>query len=178
MKKCSKCGEEKRLSQFYKDKHTKDGHRNECKSCMKEYSKDYRKNNSQTIKEYKKKHYQENSEKVKRRVTEYQKNRRKTDPLFRLKCNVRNMLNRAIKTKRTEEIIGCSYKHLKQHLENQFTEGMSWDNYGLFGWHVDHIRPLSWFDLTNEDEVAKANHYSNLQPLWAEDNLSKSNKFA
>ena len=196
MKVCKVCGEEKPFSEFYKGKRMKDGHRNECKSCnkkwreenaekiknymkensqkRKEYTKNYRKENSQKIKKYMKKWSEEN----KQRKNEYQKNKYKTDPLFKLKCNIRGMVNRAIKTKRTEEIIGCSYKHLKLHIESQFTEGMSWENYGKFGWHIDHKNPLSWYELTNEEEVAKANHYSNLQPMWAEENLSKGNRFA
>ena len=141
------------------------------KEYQKKNDKKYRQENAEKIKEYKKEWYQENKEKV----NEYRRNKRETDPLFRLTCNIRKMVHRAIKTKRTEEIIGCSFGELKQHLENQFSEGMSWENYGQ--WHVDHIRPLSWFDLTNPDEVAKANHYTNLQPLWAEDNLSKGNRF-
>ena len=161
MKVCKVCGEEKPLSEFVKNKNCKGGHENQCKSCLKEYHK-----------KYGKKYREENAEKI----NEYKKNKYKNDPLFRLKCNVRVNVKRAIKNKRTEEIIGCSFAELKLHLENQFTEGMSWDNYGQ--WHIDHKKPLSWFDLTNPEEVAKANHYSNLQPLWAEDNLIKGNRFA
>ena len=202
MKICKVCGIEKPLTEFSKKTGMKDGHLNQCKSCEKEinnkwyqenlekkkdyrkenaekikhYLKEYRKNNSQTIKEYHKEYYQDNSEKVKHRVKKYKRNRYKTDTLFRLSCNVRGMVHRAIKNKRTEEIIGCSFQELKLHLEKQFTEGMSWENYGE--WHIDHKKPLSWFDITDPDEVDKANHYSNLQPLWAEENLIKGNRFA
>ena len=78
--------------------------------------------------------------------------------------------------------LGCSVNKLKIHLQLKFYrrhkngEIMSWDNYGLHGWHIDHIKPLSSFDLSNPEELKKACHYSNLQPLWAEDNLKKSNK--
>ena len=182
MKVCNKCGQEKELCEFNKDKRNKDGHKNQCKSCKKEYRKDYRNENKEKIrerqKEYDKKRYQENKDKIIEKINEYRKNRYKTDPLFRLKLCIRSMVKRAIKTKRTEKIIGCTYQELKEHLESQFTEGMSWQNYGKFGWHVDHILPLSWFVLTNPEEVAKANHYTNLQPLWAEDNLFKGNRFA
>ena len=189
MKKCSKCGEEKRLSEFPKHKNCKDGHRNQCKSCEKEYKKEYYQENKEYKKEYSKEWYQENKEykkeyqkkyrkENKEKRNEYIRKKRKNDPLFRLKLCIRNIVNRAIKTKRTQEIIGCSFQELKLHLESQFTEGMSWENYGYYGWHVDHKKPLSWFDLTNPDEVDKANHYSNLQPMWAEENLSKGNRFA
>jgi hypothetical protein len=70
--------------------------------------------------------------------------------------------------------LGCSLEELMSHLESKFTKGMNWDNYGE--WHIDHIMPLSIYDLTNELEFKKAVHYSNLQPLWAIDNLRKSNK--
>ena len=187
MKVCKVCGQEKPLSEFYKRKDTKDGHRNKCKSCEKEKSKHYYLDNKEKIREKKKDYHQEkkekrkqynldNSEKINEWRRGYRKNRRKNDTLFRLSCNVRGMVHRAIKTKRTEEIIGCSFQELKLHLEQQFTEGMSWENYG--DWHIDHIYPLSWFVITDPEEVAKANHYTNLQPLWAEENLSKGNRFA
>ena len=69
--------------------------------------------------------------------------------------------------------IGCSPKELYQHIENKFAEGMSWDNYGE--WHVDHIKPISKHNLDDPKEVEKINHYSNLQPLWAKDNIEKGN---
>lgn len=71
------------------------------------------------------------------------------------------------------ELIGCELSTLKEHLESQFKPGMSWENYG--DWHVDHIRPCSSFDLTKNEEQQKCFHYSNLQPLWAHENLKKSN---
>ncbi len=71
-------------------------------------------------------------------------------------------------------MIGCSWIDFKIYLESKFTEGMSWDNYGK--WHIDHIVPLSSFDLSDPVQLEKACHYTNLQPLWAKDNLKKSNK--
>jgi hypothetical protein len=81
---------------------------------------------------------------------------------------------------KTEDIIGCSSEEFKTHIEKQFTEGMSWNNYNE--WHLDHIKPISMFNLIVDDkldetEVKKANHYTNLRPLWAKDNLSKSNNY-
>lgn len=72
--------------------------------------------------------------------------------------------------------LGCTVEELKKKLELLFQEGMSWGNYGIDGWHIDHIRPLCSFDLLNPEELKKACHYSNLRPLWAKDNLSKSGK--
>ena len=70
--------------------------------------------------------------------------------------------------------LGCTLMELMDHLESKFQDGMNWENYGE--WHIDHIKPLSMFDLTNEEDFKIAVHYTNLQPLWAIDNLKKSNK--
>ena len=78
------------------------------------------------------------------------------------------------KTNKTFDIIGCAPQFLKEYLEKQFSEGMSWDNYGFYGWHIDHKIPLSSAD--NEEDIYKLCNYTNLQPLWATDNLKKSNK--
>ena len=71
-------------------------------------------------------------------------------------------------------VFGCSTDELVKHLEDQFKDGMTWDNYGRYGWHIDHIKPLSKAE-DMEDLIRRA-HYTNLQPLWATDNLKKSNK--
>jgi hypothetical protein len=73
-------------------------------------------------------------------------------------------------------LVGCSLEELQSHLENKFLPGMSWENHGKKGWHIDHIRPLSSFDLTKEEDQKSALHYTNLQPLWWKDNLIKGNK--
>jgi hypothetical protein len=72
------------------------------------------------------------------------------------------------------KLIGCNIEQLKQHLQNQFKLGMSWDNHGK--WHIDHIRPCASFDLSKPEEQRKCFHYTNLQPLWAEENISKKDK--
>lgn len=78
------------------------------------------------------------------------------------------------KTKEFNEVIGCTIEELKNHLEKQFMEGMNWENHGLYGWHIDHKIPLS--SAQSEDDLYKLCHYTNLQPLWASDNLKKGNK--
>ena len=78
---------------------------------------------------------------------------------------------RGAKSYRTTRLIGCSIEHLRQHLEAQFADGMTWDNHGE--WHIDHIKPCASFDLTDEKQQLKCFNYTNLQPLWAKDNLSK-----
>ena len=92
-----------------------------------------------------------------------------------LRKRLRNALNRNQKMGSAIKDLGCSIDDLKFWLEFWFEEGMSWENYGK--WHIDHIKPLSKIDLTNKEEFLKVNHYTNLQPLWAKDNLKKSNKF-
>ena len=72
-------------------------------------------------------------------------------------------------------LIGCEIDYLIYYIQCKFTDDMSWDNYGSF-WHVDHIHPCSSFDLSKEDEQRKCFHYKNLQPLWAVDNLRKSDR--
>ena len=76
------------------------------------------------------------------------------------------------KKSRTHEMLGCDFDFFKSYIEAQFKEGMTWDNHGL--WHFDHIIPVS--SAKSEEELIRLNHYSNFQPLWAEENLSKSNK--
>ncbi len=75
----------------------------------------------------------------------------------------------------TEKLIGCSIVDFKKYIESKFRNGMTWQNWNLYGWHIDHKKPLSWFDLSKESERIKAFHYTNMQPLWAIDNLKKKN---
>lgn len=108
--------------------------------------------------------------------------RRKTDIQFRLKCNLRGRLYSFVKgkTKIGSAIrdLGCTVEYLKLHLEKQFKLGMSWENYGKKEgqWSIDHILPLSKFDLTDRQQFIKVCHFSNLQPLWHVDNIRKGNK--
>ena len=104
--------------------------------------------------------------------------RRMSDDCKKLIHYQRTRIRGALKGKgkfgSTLTLIGCTASKLKSHLEKNFTENMTWDNYG--DWHVDHIKPCSSFDLTLDEEQRKCFHYSNLQPLWAKDNLAKSDK--
>lgn len=91
----------------------------------------------------------------------------------RLRTRMYHLLKGIRKAANSEELIGCSASELKTYLEGLFQEGMTWDNYGRNGWHVDHIKPCALFDLTNPKEQRKCFHFTNLQPLWEHDNLSK-----
>jgi hypothetical protein len=111
----------------------------------------------------------------------YYRERRKRDPIFKLLAYVRGRIRGALtrknlrKSTKTEQLLGCSVQELKNHLEAQFKDGMTWDNYGQ--WHVDHIRPCSSFDLAKPKEQKACFHYTNLQPLWAEENYKKSGRY-
>ncbi|WP_217597848.1 hypothetical protein [Cohnella sp. GbtcB17] len=102
------------------------------------------------------------------------------DPAFlltkRLRCRIWYALNGAKKQKSTIELLGCSPEQARKHIENLFKFGMSWENYG--DWHIDHIRPCSSFDLTDPDQQKQCFHFTNLQPLWSAENLSKGSKWS
>ena len=81
------------------------------------------------------------------------------------------------KSNKTKELIGLDIVEFKKHLESKFQDGMSWSNYGYYGWHIDHIKPCSLFDLSKEEDQKQCFHYTNMQPLWRLDNMKKSNKY-
>jgi hypothetical protein len=144
-----------------------------------EITSQYKQENAEWYKKYYQSYYKENADKIKLNVKNYRRKRAQEDINFRLLIRYRTRLYKALKgickSLRTTELIGCSIEELKRHLEKQFKDGMSWNNYGE--WHVDHIIPCAMFDLTNEEELRKCFHYTNLQPLWAEENIRKSSKY-
>lgn len=99
---------------------------------------------------------------------------------FKMSVNIRSRIRIALKGitkfKRSSELLGCSVDFLKNHLESLFLDGMTWENYGYHGWHIDHILPCASFDLSDELQLKKCFHWTNLQPLWKFDNLSKGSK--
>jgi hypothetical protein len=155
------------------------------------YLKEYRINNELKLKN-KAKEYRErtkekrdewvknNKEKLKEYYREYKKKKRNNDALYKLKCNIQNLIyyrlktNDVIKDKRTEQILGCTIEEFKLHLESKFESWMNWDNYGLYngeynyGWDIDHIIPM--VKATNKGEVIEFNHFTNLQPLCSKVN--------
>lgn len=108
------------------------------------------------------------------------KQRDRERPLVKLRYLISNRiliaLKRNYKSGRTLELLGCSILECRQHLEKQFKPGMTWENRGQHGWHIDHKRPCASFDLTDPKQQKQCFHYTNLQPLWAKDNLSKGDK--
>lgn len=193
---CSACKLTKTFDEFHKNKIHKCGLHVHCKTCRRMYSvknyklnkkiisaknKSWYKNNK--IRRLKKSSewYFNNKDRVLKRQNIYLIEKRKTDIKFRLKFNLRIRLNSALKGKNkslsTMFLIGCEIDYLMYHLQSQFKPGMTWDSYGKKGWVIDHIKPCSSFDLTKPEEQEKCFHYTNLQPLWAKDNLSKSSKY-
>ncbi len=193
---CTKCGKEKELSEFHKQKDGKFGVRGDCKSCRKEYykdySKNYRKNNKDYFKNYYeinkkellktfKQYYKKNKEKMLKQIIKNNKIRYQKNLRYKLEINLRRRVNLALKGKdkalSTMFLIGCEIDYLMYHLQEQFQLGMSWDNYGLHGWHIDHIKPCAKFDLSIPEEQHKCFNFKNLQPLWAIDNYRKSDRY-
>ena len=155
------------------------------KEELKKKRKIYQLTHKTEISESGKRYYESHKEEVKaycqnrkKETAEYTRNRRKNDINFRVEGSLRTRIRKAVKglnkSKSTIKLLGCSIKNVRKYLETKFTEGMSWDNYGYYGWHIDHIKPCCQFDLTKASEQYKCFHYTNLQPLWAEDNLKKS----
>jgi hypothetical protein len=139
----------------------------------------------QLAREYRKKHPQKCKERIRRwRVNnpqkwkEYKRNRRerqKADPVWRAMRNIRKRVREVLKGKRAaRSTVGCSRNEFMRHIESKFTNGMHWNNYGTY-WHLDHVVPLSHFDLSDPYQAKMANHWTNLQPLEAEKNIEKSN---
>ena len=158
---CCTCSDWKHLTKYNFSKTHWDNLRNDCVDCLVLWRKSHRKQIQHTN-------------------TQYEKQRKLTDPEFKLLKTLRSRLGNALsrqnasKCTKTLDLTGCSSSFLMKHLESQFKEGMHWHNHGE--WHIDHIVPCSSFNLLQEDEQHNCFHYTNLQPLWASENLSKSNK--
>ena len=180
-------------------------YRKNNKEKLLEYQKEYYENNKEMLKERSKKYYENNKERVKKRInayhqknseqfSEYQKeyyknnkerkrkmegrnrkNRRESDPLFKLRCNIRSLISQSYynngytKNSKSFKILGCSYEDFKEHIESHWEDWMNWDNYGIYngkekcGWDLDHIIPVGSAEC--EEDIYKLNHHSNIQPL-------------
>lgn len=165
------------------------------KEKIKIRKKKYREKNKEKIAARNKIYWEQNKERLTPRRKKYEKKSRKkinlrrrlrikTNPGLRISKNLKVRIKYALlsegkqnkKSARTMELLGCSRDEAQVYIESLWKEGMSWENYGLFGWHLDHIIPISSFDLTDPEEQKKCFHYTNLQPLWAEENLKKGSK--
>lgn len=148
----------------------------EVQKAQKEKVTQWREKNKEIIRLKKLEYRRNNLEKVR----DSEKRHRENNLNARLAKGLRSRIRDAIKFNKKPgsavKDLGCTLEQLKNHLESKFKEGMNWDNWSLHGWHIDHVIPLSSFDLSNKDQFLKACHYTNLQPLWASENLSKGNK--
>jgi uncharacterized protein (DUF2249 family) len=171
-------------------------HKKDVAASKKKYSKDnkseiairhkrWREQNPEHVSAQKKAWYLKNKEHVFRRAREYCKLKRKNDPQYRIGMTLRKRLWSALKAQSADKAasavrdLGCTPQELRAHLEDQFLPGMTWENYGNGPnkWNIDHIRPFASFDLTDPGQQRQVCHYTNLQPLWSEDNLRKSDKW-
>lgn len=147
---CSKCGNKKHHSKFHKNKTQLSGLASACAKCKTKV------------------------------ITKSTKKRLKTDTLFKFRISLSCITSQAFKnrgykkTSKTHELLGDDFKTVFNHIEKQFVKGMNWDNHTKKGWHIDHIIPLA--SANTEEELIRLCHYTNLQPLWAKDNIIKSDK--
>ena len=161
-KKCTRCDEWKPLTDFCKSIKTWDGLGSHC-----------------TL-DRQKRYLEQNTPEARERILATRKRREKTDLEYKLRRRLRSRIWHVLvagqKSISTMELLGCSIEELKSHLESQFVDGMSWENYGLNGWEIDHIKPCVSFILADPEEQKKCFHYTNLQPLWMADNRKKGGK--
>jgi hypothetical protein len=179
--------------------------REDNKQSISEKNKQYYKENKEAIKQYqqdnrevilkRKKQYNLATKETRRQYNQFNKearkkyylanykyvqNKIKTDPIFKFKKMVRSLIsnsfkrstNKFKKSSKTEQILGCTIEQFRDYIQSKFKKGMSFDNHGQ--WHLDHIIPLS--SALTKEEIVNLNYYTNFQPLWAHENLSKSDK--
>lgn len=178
-------------------------HRDKNKESIKAYKlankdvisaqrKEYRAENKEKISEYDKSYREKNHDKHITRCSEWHKNNKDHTSEYRreyrsipevkiahsLRERLRSGLVNHIKCESTLDLVGMTGVELREWLESQFVDGMTWDNYGYDGWHIDHIRPCASFDMSDPEEQRKCFNYTNLQPLWAMDNFVKGDRWA
>lgn len=170
MKYCKDCNIEKTLVDFYK-------HKRVCKDCCRAKSKLWRLDNKDLVKSTSRKSYLKHKEDRREPRIIYASDRRKNDAMFVLRSRISNSIKNSLRNKngkRSSDILGCSFKEFKIHLESKFEPWMTWDNRGLYngyfnyGWDIDHIIPSS--SAKSEDELIKLNHFTNFQPLCSKVN--------
>lgn len=195
MKKCNQCKNIKDLTCFNKRKGVKDGHQYKCKVCenennkltrqkhpnskyynknkeyYKNYSKEWIKENKDTWEKYLREYRENNREKLNKYDNDWKKEKYQNDINYKLKTNIKTRIVEALNKgnlKKGEKIttyLGCNIEFYKQYLESQFKSEMNWENHGKI-WEIDHIRAVSKFDLSIEENIYKAFNYQNTQPLF------------
>lgn len=181
MKWCGKCKQALPIENFSKDQY-------KCKSCSKQaqgkwqaknenYFENYREENKDKRAKYNAEWYKKNKSHQIETKKKWRAEQRKNNPEFNiqnaLRCRMHGTIVKGYKSASTLKLLGCSFEDCRKHIESQWKEGMTWENYGLYGWHIDHIKPCASFDLKDPKQQAECFHYTNLQPLWAIDNIKK-----
>lgn len=182
---CNKCHEWKEESKFSKSQK-----RLACKECLNKecreykrrnkakisaYNKKYKAKHREEIKEYNRQYSLDNRKTIQKCHTMYLRNRRKTNPEYKMSCVLRNRIKAFLfgeNRKKTRMLLGCEYDFIRDWLESQFTEDMTFENHGSL-WHIDHVIPCSKFTITDEDDQFKCFNWTNLQPMVGTDNMSK-----
>ena len=167
---------EKQRKYYAKNKERYRKYRIASKDARSKWSKEWVKANKDKICETNKKYYIDNKETILKSNNKYRQKRYANDPKYRALINTKDRFRQIIASKESDQfhkLLGCTRKKLIEHLESNFEDGMSWENYGFEGWHIDHIIPCASFDLTDEEQQKKCFHYTNLQPLWGTENMMK-----
>ena len=197
MKHCPTCDKWKQLSEYNKQSSSWDKLARMCRICYCEYKNNKRKtdenyrekdilyNNkykqSGRRKEVSKIRYENKKEEINKKQVEYNKKRYNSDSYFRAVFCMRTRISKLLRQKNADKnnkfynYLGCNKSEFIEYFQSKFKEGMKWENHGE--WHIDHIKPCALFNLLDEEEQKKCFHYTNLQPLWAFENLSKGCKY-
>ena len=183
------CYKHRRMSKVHVEKQKE--YREKNKERLSEAKKIYTQNHKEEKRAYDVEYYKRNYDRIKKNRDKYrsenkdrrnknEKDRRKTDIEYKLKHYLRTRVGKVIRRQQkvgsAVEDLGCTGEEFITYLESKFKPGMSWDNYGTKGWHVDHIIPLNKFDLSDREQFLRACHYTNLQPLWEGENCSKRDR--
>lgn len=201
-KRCTACLIEKPLADFPKCSRNKDGYNSRCKDCINSANKHWRLSAVDAYRAMRKRSYQRNRETNLARSRVYAQEHREEKAIYdkqyrkenskkrraqikewelhsrehRTRQRLRRLFNHFMHgecIKSGESLVGCTFEFYKSYIEGLFKEGMTWDNHGEKGWHIDHIIPLAAFDLSKDEDIKRCFHYSNTQPLWCNENLKK-----
>ena len=194
-KKCGGCDTFKLWECFSKDKNKKDGRQSQCKECIKIHSARRYAEKGEELRENTKKWKENNREKCdivnrewkknnRDKVNASQNNYRNNNPHVKLKDNVSRGIRKVIEKMKDGGVLtkkhgalkylGCSAEFFCDYIRSQYKDGMTDHNYGVGGWHLDHIKPCAAFDFDNEEELYECFHYTNYQPMWGDENNEKS----
>ena len=180
---CKRCDQDKEVSNFHKKSKSESGYQLYCKSCISNIQKKYYKENIDKVLDRKRNYRSTESYKEKSKIYEskYSQVRKEKSKTFKVRFGMllRDIVRRCLshkgvkKSSNTYKLLGYDTNKLRQRIECQFKEGMSWENHGE--WHIDHKKPISKFSI--ESDISTINSLCNLQPLWSKDNLSKGNRY-